>query len=527
MPYIIKPERWRELPNYPVEIDWSSEFNKGLLFWAIPFGNRAYDLVSRVDASALTSGASIGANAKGRALRFDGSQASGSCSFGDVTTFDGLRAITVDMLLHHTSTDCKPFAKWGNGNSILLSAGGSVIWVLESSSGSRSRRDSNSAPPVGRPYVLNCSFEDNGTVANNGAIYFDGISQSTTNADNSCGSINNSAVILQLGIAYDGSPMNGAINYARVVNRARPPGEVAALAEYPWHGLKKRKRRIYFPVSSSDVAAALSGTGSLSALLNTSIQLGAVSLGLASNTANAQTAIPLDAVMLGTGNVSAALNTQITPGSTESGSGSASMALDSTISMASIASGSGSASAAANTVIQVSMQALGQALMQTNLNTALNLALQASGQGSMTANLNAGSGLSVQMDGHATGQADLNTQLALLATLLGSGQMTASLTVGINFSSTAQGQGSAQANLTTVIALTANMLGRASMSGTLALPLDLSAILVGHGSMSANLNTVWTVVDPTARYTLCAAARDFSVASTARNYSVGFHERLQ
>lgn len=256
MPYLLLPHKWKELPNYPVQLNWNHPIARKLLFFAIPQGGKGTDLVSLADSSALGSGVSIGGgrgNQPGRAFNFSGSQATGACSWGDTTFLDGVRGFTVDMLLR--SGDGKPFSKWGSGNSFLVQiSAGNVIWVTDDIASLRSRRDSTTTTVPSFQFHLTCSWEDSGVVSNNGAIYFDGISQPTGSASNLSTGAANSAAVLQLGVASDGSPITGSIHFARIWGRTLTQYEVLSLAKEPYQLLKQDMRPVYFfPTSSSSV----------------------------------------------------------------------------------------------------------------------------------------------------------------------------------------------------------------------------------------------------------------------------------
>ena len=161
---LLLPQNWTTQPRFGVEVDPSSPFAQGLIFSLpmLPMQVVRDAGPFRRDSNAVTSSAvtwQTGQN--GTELRFNGSQASGDVSWGDVDYFDGLSSATweVDFVASSLTGGPKLIGKWGTTaaeQSILVqvTALGALVFALYSNASTRIWQTANSTVAANTRYHL-------------------------------------------------------------------------------------------------------------------------------------------------------------------------------------------------------------------------------------------------------------------------------------------------------------------------------------------------------------------------------------
>lgn len=230
--------------------------------------------------------------------------------------------------------------------------------------------------------------------------------------------------------------------------------------------------------AAADLAADLTGAGTVSGSLTTAIPLASDTTATGVASASLTTAIPLASSTTGDVATTAALTTAIT------------LAADLVATGATTAELAGNAAALAS-------DTTGAGTVTADLTTAIALASDAIGSGVVTADLTApGAGLSSDTTGTGVVSAALTTAIALAADAAGVGTVTADLTAGATtLAADATGTGVVSADLSTGIALAADAVGTGTVTADLTAPTaGLAADAVGSGIVTAQLSTAIRLV---------------------------------
>lgn len=455
MAHIIVPQRraWARQPQGPVEIDWSHPLARGLIFET---GGHALDgqgVRNLAHTERATFAAGVGQTvSRGRAISFSGVQTYSACSFGDSDRYDGLSSATWQLIWwSNSATSAKPFAKWGANNSWLIQTGTGLTWVAcEDAGGLRRRWDSSSlfsTTGTLNHAVLSWRGAGEKTLIVNGVDKTSSLTPNGTTATVQ----RNSSDVVQLGIARDGSPLNGGIVLARMWKRGLTLDESREIGRMPFQIIRRRPSKTFISLASG--APALEG--------HAQAQAGA--------TGNLVLAAVLDGAALVVAGAGGNLTTQIPLAAASVAVVSATGDLLTGIPLSGAALAQAIAAGALTAQIRLDGAALAQATAQAGLTSAILLAGNAQGQ--------AGAGGTLAADpGGLTGDA----QAAASAV--------ATLTTRILFSGTAAAQAGVAGILTTQIPLTAAVLATAIASGMLTVPILLAGQAFGEATASGILS---------------------------------------
>ena len=197
--------------------------------------------------------------------------------------------------------------------------------------------------------------------------------------------------------------------------------------------------------------------------------------------------IQLAAALTGSGSLAAALTTQIQLVSALTGSGSLAAALTTQIQLAAALTGSAQLAAAVTTQIQLASALTGSAQLAAALTTQIQLAAALTGSAQLAAALTTQIQLVSALTGSGSLAAALSTQIHLASALAGSAQLAAALTTQIHLASALSAAGALAAALSTDIRLAAALVGSGSLAGVLSTAIQLQAQLAGSGTLSAQL----------------------------------------
>lgn len=222
---LLLPQNWTTQPRFGVEVDPSSPFAQGLIFSLpmLPMQVVRDAGPFRRDSNAVTSSAvtwQTGQN--GTELRFNGSQASGDVSWGDVDYFDGLSSATweVDFITSSLTGGPKLIGKWGltaAEQSVLISmnATGAVQLALYSNGAIRSWVTPSSTVAINTRYHLVVVWSG----STSATLFLNGRKLTFTTVPASATTIANSNTVLQLGRDTAGNALTGSIGMVNAWKR--------------------------------------------------------------------------------------------------------------------------------------------------------------------------------------------------------------------------------------------------------------------------------------------------------------------
>ena len=180
---ILLPQKWKRQPRIGVRVDPSNPINRNLIgSWPMSAMGVVRDAsqYNRNSNTITPTNASWQTGVNGTELKFNGSQAVGDVSWGDVTWFDGLTTLTIEADFLFTS-GAIILGKWGATNpeaSIILGTGnysggvsGALLWGVYLASGQyRIWNTAASTLVSGSRYhvVVSWSGSNNATVFING-----------------------------------------------------------------------------------------------------------------------------------------------------------------------------------------------------------------------------------------------------------------------------------------------------------------------------------------------------------------------
>ena len=276
MSRIIVPSRrvWTRQPQVGALIDWANPVNKDLVFaFEASFGQR--DLITGAG-EGITAGVTNAVGKFGKQYNYSGSQTNRSCSFGLHKGMMGATSATWDILVYFNSANPSAhfFGQWDFSLRWLLQASsGGLVWVAaQNDAGGRARFDASGVIfPNSGWYRLICSWRGNGvgdqTIMVNGAVKDNGrIGTSATVIGPT-----NTLDYLQIGGINGGTPLNGAVAFARAWRRGMSVAEMQALSANPWQIFQPREQQTFFSIGSGGnqaVSADLSLTYYIRAMLS-------------------------------------------------------------------------------------------------------------------------------------------------------------------------------------------------------------------------------------------------------------------
>lgn len=207
-------------------IDWSNPLSKDLKF--LTYGTTAYDFVHQINSGAIGAGVSKANALPGDVFDFSGSQGSGALSWGNVDWLNGATELTITAVFKVDTTAIanKLVAKWGNGLTFVFSCGVTGIVAFALNDGATKQAKTASVITAGKWYTVSYAWRG-------GAIsqcVINGVAVPNATEFTSVGTLTTSPAYLQLGIANDGSPLNGMIAFAAVHKRGLSTEEMIG-----WH----------------------------------------------------------------------------------------------------------------------------------------------------------------------------------------------------------------------------------------------------------------------------------------------------
>jgi hypothetical protein len=264
MSLIARP-RWTRQPQGAVEVDWSNPITKGLV---VETGGHRYTGVRLIDGT-VNQSTNTGANVSlahtryGKALSFNGSQANGAASFGDIIRGDdGYTQASWHILFKNDSStaESKIFAKWGAiQGSWLISTNGSgtgiQAWVVAANSIDFTLFNaSNVFEATGWNNAV--FIWRGGTTTSDVSLFVNGVDKSSSLSLVVAGA---SAMIngdsnVQIGVGNDGGPMDGKVVVARMWKRGLSLNEALELSRNPWGILKPVTRTIGAVISGVTIS---------------------------------------------------------------------------------------------------------------------------------------------------------------------------------------------------------------------------------------------------------------------------------
>lgn len=262
---IVRQIPWTRQPQGAVQIDWSNPISKGLV---VETGGHRYTGVRLMDgtvnqATNTGSGVSLAHTQYGKALKFDGTQANGAASFGDIARGDdGYTKASWQVFFKNdvSTAESKIFAKWGSTQgSWLISTNGSGTgvqsWVVAA--------DNNGLTLFSASSVFSATGWNNavfvwrgGTTVNDVSLFVNGVDKSASISLVLAGpsAMINGDSNVQIGIGNDGNPMNGKVVVARMWKRALSLTEARALSLDPWSILKPATRTLGAVISGVSIS---------------------------------------------------------------------------------------------------------------------------------------------------------------------------------------------------------------------------------------------------------------------------------
>lgn len=305
-------------PKNPKLAEWFAEHANFAVF---PFlsGNKAVSIAGNVarETSAFGSGVSQQQSLAGPALVFSGSQSSGACSWGAISTFVGLTAQTLIFRgILAAGGEQKIIAQWGGSTSLwtfLLSvqSNGTVLYAVGNGTGGLDIYQTTGTIARDRPVTIITSWEP-GTCRISIDARLEVLSSSSISA------IGGGASSFQIGVADDGSPLNGALAFAGGFSKAIPPSLQIKLGRDLYGTLLETSKAEVFAAPAGAITVALGLAAetdsclSLASAKNTAIGLlsefdtvtncgvsKALSIGLLTETETAQTLTATKTVILG------------------------------------------------------------------------------------------------------------------------------------------------------------------------------------------------------------------------------------